>query len=98
MILVLILSAANQEWLSAVFHLAVLALLQLVAVWAKRRWAASRAARAPNDPAKLVHQGDYTPCPKGRKLTSLVLRILLGSACIWMWLSGSARRCVNAIH
>ena len=37
MILVLILSAANQEWLSAVFHLAVLALLQLAAVWAKRR-------------------------------------------------------------
>ena len=57
MILVLILSAANQEWLSAVFHLAVLALLQLVAVWAKRRWAASRAAQAQNDPAKLVQYG-----------------------------------------
>ena len=41
-------------WLSAVLHLAVLTLLQLLAVWANRRWAASRAARAQNDPAKLV--------------------------------------------
>ena len=88
MILVLILSAANQNWLSAVLHLAVLTLLQLLAVWANRRWAASRAAQAQNDPAKLVQHGHYTPCPKGRKLTSLVLRILLGRACIWMWLVG----------
>ena len=88
MIPVPILSAANQGWLSAVFHLAVLTLLQLLAVWANRRWAASRATRAQNDPAKLVEHGHYTPCPKGRKLMSLVLRILLGRACIWMWLVG----------
>ena len=85
MILVLILSAANQEWLAALFHLAVLTLLQLLAVWANRRWAASRAARAQNDPAKLVKHGHYTPCPKGQKLMSLVLRILLGRACIWIF-------------
>ena len=88
MTLVVIFSNANQGWLSAVFHLAVLILLQLLAVWANRRWAASRAARAQNDPAKLVEHGHFTPCPKGRKLMSLVVRILLWRACIWMWLVG----------
>jgi hypothetical protein len=81
-------AAANQGWLSAVFHLALLTLLQLLAVWASRRWAASPASRAQNDPAKLVEQGQYKPCPKGRKLMSLVLRILLWRVCIWMWLIG----------
>src|SRR5260370_42232532 len=88
MTLVLIFSTANQGWLSAVFHLAVLILLQLLAVWGNRRWAASRAARAQNDPAKLVEHGHFTPYPKGRKLMSLVVRILLWRACIWMWLLG----------
>ena len=64
MILVLPLSAANPEWLFAVFHFALLTLLQLLAIWAKRRWAASRAAREQNDPANSCNREIILPARK----------------------------------